>query len=120
MKVQDELFKRLKKNEGKVKEFSELLDTLSSTDDKRKALWKEIYNNALADRENAYALYINAYSGFGGGQHEHVDMGPVMVKYLERMSKANEQLLKLAEIIKSMHEEASQVESEDIFSKISS
>ena len=46
MKVQDELFKRLKKNEGKVKEFSELLDTLSSTDDKRKALWKEIYNNA--------------------------------------------------------------------------
>lgn len=118
MTIHDDLLKRLKKNEQKVKEFSELLDTLSSTDDKRKALWKEIYNNALSDRENAYALYINAYSGFGGAQREHVEAGPVMVKYLERMSKANEQLLKLADIIRSTQEEETRVTPDDLFEKI--
>lgn len=120
MNSHDEILKRMKKNEEKVAGFSELLDSLSTIDDKRKSLWREIYQNALADRENAYALYINAYSGFAGGQSEHVNVGPVMVKYLERMSKANEQILKLAEIIKTSDEEApAKVTTEDLFSKIS-
>ena len=93
MNSHDQISKRLKKTEEKVKEFSDLLDTISSMDDKRKALWKEVYNNALTDRENAYALYISAYTTFVGGQGEHINVGPVMVKYLERMSKANEQIL---------------------------
>jgi hypothetical protein len=119
MTVHDEILKRIKNTEEKVKSFSELLDTLSSTDDKRKLLWKEIYNNAVTDRENAYILYLNAYTGFSGGQSEHVNVGPIMVKYLERMTKANEQLLKLAEIIKSTQDEEEKVTPDDIFSKIS-
>ena len=120
MSSHDEILKRMKKTEGKVIEFTELLNSLSTIDDKRKALWREIYQNALADRENAYVLYINAYSGFSGAQTEHVNIGPVMVKYLERMSKANEQILKLAEIVRSSEEEApARMTTEDIFSKIS-
>lgn len=118
MNSHDQIAKRLKKTEEKVKEFSELLDTISSMDDKRKALWKEVYNNALADRENAYALYISAYTTFTGAQGEHMNLGPVMVKYLERMSKANEQILKLAEIVKSSQEEATAISADDLFSKI--
>jgi hypothetical protein len=118
MSAHDQIEKRLKKTEQKIKEFSELLDTISSMDDKRKSLWKEVYNNALADRENAYALYISAYSTFMGGQGEHINLGPIMVKYLERMSKANEQILKLAEIVKSSQEEATAINAYDLFSKI--
>ena len=119
MNVHDDILKRLAKTKEKVEKFSELLDSISSMDDKRKALWREIYDNALTDRENAYALYLNAYSTFGGGQTEHVNVGPIMVKYLERMSKSNEQILKLAEIVKSVQEEAVTITTEDIFSKIS-
>ena len=117
--MHDDILKRLTKTKEKVERFSELLDSISSMDDKRKALWREIYDNALTDRENAYALYINAYSTFGGGQSEHATVGPIMVKYLERMSKSNEQILKLAEIVKSAHEEATSITTDDLFSKIS-
>ena len=120
MSVHDEILKRIKSTKEKVESFAELLDTLSSTDDKRKILWKEIYNNAVTDRENAYILYLNAYTTFAGGQGEHVTVGPIIVKYLERMSKANEQLLKLAEIIKSTQDEVERITPDDIFSKISS
>jgi hypothetical protein len=119
MSVYDDVLKRIKDAEEKVKSFSELLDTLSTTDDKRKILWKEIYNNAIIDRENAYALYLNAYAGFSGAQTEHINVGPIMTKYLERMSKANEQLLKLAEIVRSTQEEDTKIMPDDIFSKIS-
>ena len=119
MSVNEDILKRLAKTKEKVEKFSELLDSISSMDDKRKALWREIYDNALTDRENAYALYINAYSTFGGGQTEHVNVGPIMVKYLERMTKSNEQILKLAEIIRAEQEESSKMSSDDIFDKIS-
>ena len=119
MSLHDDILKRLQRTKEKVEKFSELLDSISSMDEKRKALWREIYDNALTDRENAYVLYLNAYSTFGGGQGEHTTVGPVMVKYLERMSKSNEQILKLAEIVKSAQEEAATITTDDIFSKIS-
>lgn len=117
MSVNEDISRRLKDKEKKIKEFSELLETLSSMDDKRKSLWKEIYTNAVTDRENAYALYLNAYSTFNGHQSEHIDLGPTMVKYIERMTKANDQILKLAEIIKSTQEEEN-LKPEDLFDKI--
>lgn len=119
MNSSDEILKRIKNTNKKIERFGELLDEISSMDEKRKALWKEIYENSLTDRENAYALYINAYSTFGGGQGDHTTLGPIMVKYLERMSKANDQILKLAEIVKSTQEEEAKLMPDDLFSKIS-
>lgn len=119
MTVHNEILKRANEKTKKIEKFSELLDSISSMDDKRKALWKEIYDNALTDRENAYSLYINAYTTFGGGSGDHINVGPIMVKYIERMSKANEQILKLAEIVRSAQEDVVTVTTDDIFSKIS-
>ena len=119
MTIHSEILKRSDEKFKKVEKFAELLDSISSMDDKRKALWKEIYDNALTDRENAYSLYINAYTTFGGSSGDHINLGPIMVKYLERMSKANEQILKLAEIVKSAQEDVITVTADDIFSKIS-
>lgn len=107
---------RMKK---KVSEFSEMLDELSSTEEKKKLLWKQIYENALTDRENASMLFTDAWSRMSVGSSEHVALGSTLTKYLERMSKSNEQILRLAEIINKVQEQEAQIDSEDIFSKIS-
>lgn len=103
----------------KVSEFSEMLDELSSTEEKKKLLWKQIYENALTDRENASMLFTDAWSRMSVGSSEHVALGSTLTKYLERMSKSNEQILRLAEIINKVQEQEDQIDSEDIFSKIS-
>jgi len=107
---------RMKK---KVSEFAEMLDELSSTEEKKKLLWKQIYENALTDRENASMLFTDAWSRMSVGSSEHVALGSTLTKYLERMSKSNEQILRLAEIINKVQEQEDQIDSEDIFSKIS-
>ena len=109
----------LKKNKEKIEKFSDILDSLSSTEEKKKALWKEIYENAIADRENAGMLFTDAYKQMGGGTFEHATLGPVMTKYLERMNKANEQVLKLAELIHKAEERESKIDTNDLFSQIS-
>ena len=110
---------RLEKNKIKIEKFSDILDSLSSTEEKKKALWKEIYENAIADRENAGMLFTDAYQQMGGGTFEHATLGPVMTKYLERMNKANEQILKLAELIHKAEERESVIDSDNVFSQIS-
>jgi len=112
-----DILKRHKEAEDKVKGFSRLLDELSTADDKRKALWKEIYSNAVHDRENAYALYISLYQNLQGTSNDHNAIGPMLVRYLERMSKSNEQLIKLAEMIRASDAE-SQMSPDDMFSAI--
>ena len=111
--------KELEKNKKKIEKFSDILDSLQSTEDKKKALWKEIYENAIIDRENAGMLFTDAYKQMNGGTFEHATLGPVMTKYLERMNKANEQILKLAELIHKAEERESKIDPQDIFAKIS-
>ena len=50
---------------------------------------------------------------------DHVLNGPLMSKYLERMSKSNDQILRLAELI-SKESENEEINMDDIFSKIES
>ena len=115
----DKKFDKMKQTEDKIKQFSEILDSLEATADKKKLLWKEIYQNAVEDRDSANKLFSDAYNQMGGGMFEHATMGAVMTKYLERMNKSNEQILKLAELISKAEEKANQVSPDDIFSKIS-
>ncbi len=114
----DALLKQQEKQQKKINEFSELLEGLSSTTDKRKLLWKEIYENALRDRLNASVLFTEAYSTMQAGVTEHVTIGPVLTKYLERMNKSNEQLLKLAELISKAEDQVAKISPEDIFAQI--
>ena len=53
-----------------------------------------------------------------GGVNEHMNIGSIMSKYIERMSKSNDQILKLAELIAKEEEKSEAISSDDIFSQI--
>lgn len=82
-----------------ITNFHDLLDGLANTEARKKALWKQIFEYALIDRKNAYLLFSDLYNAVIGAPAEHAIHGQTLSKYLERMSKANDQLIKLAEII---------------------
>lgn len=117
-KALDKTLDRIKQKNKKIDRFSDILDALESTEDKKKLLWKEIYENALTDRENAYALFSDLLQQTIGSTSNHSMFGQIMSKYLERMSKSNDQVLRLAELIAKAEETESHINTDDIFSKI--
>ena len=117
MKKIQKIENKLKKDKSKIENFSDILDTLSSTEDKKKLLWKETYQNAVDDRENAHILFVDLLKITVGNASNNVQFGVMMAKYLERMSKSNDQILKLAELI-SKEEEKKELSHDDIFDKI--
>jgi len=118
-KARNDMLDRLAKMNKKIDTFAELLDNISNLEDKKKLLWKEIYENALSDRENANALYTDLYLKMQGSQSDHMQVGAIMAKYLERMCKSNEQILKLAELISREETKAAKIDIDDMFSAIS-
>ena len=113
----DSFMNKIKEKEAKISKFSELLDSLENTEDKKKLLWREVYENALTDRENAGVLLTDLLIQTRGSLANHGTYGTTLTKYLERMSKSNDQILRLAEIIAK--EEDVAVDINDIYSKIS-
>lgn len=109
--------KKAKKAKSKIEQFSDLLDSLTDTEDKKKMLWKEAYENALYDRENANILLTDLLLQVKGSVPLHTSLGSIMSKYLERMSKSNDQILKLAELI-AKEQENNEISSDDIFNQI--
>ena len=79
---------------SKVEGFEKLLDSIENIEGKKKQLWKEIYENAFIDRMNAYMLFTDAYTNMQSGTASHVQLGSQLSKYIERMNKSNDQLLK--------------------------
>ena len=110
---------KIKCTETKLKQFSDILDGLETTKDKKKMLWKEIYENALDDRTNAQILFDDLMMQSRGNTANHAMFGSTMSKYLERMAKSNDQILKLAELI-AKEEESEQMSPDDIFNQIQS
>ena len=92
--------------EAKVKNFADILDNIDSLKDKKKLLWKEIYENAVNDRENAKMLFNDAYLNLSGVLSDHANVGSVIAKYLERMCRSNDQILKLADLIAKEEEKS--------------
>ena len=109
---------KAEKKENRIKNFADILDNIDSLEDKKKMLWKEIYENSLEDREKAKMLFNDAYISMQGGVNEHMNIGGVMSKYLERMCRSNDQILKLAELIAKEEEKSETVSEDDIFSRI--
>ena len=123
MKEADKLLSKLEVNEKKedqLKNFADILDSIETLENKKKMLWKEIYENAISDREKAKLLFNDAYISMQGGVNEHMNIGAIMSKYLERMSKSNDQILKLAELISKEEEKSAEISSEDLFDQINS
>ena len=105
--------------EKKTEQFGEMLASIEALEDKKKYLWREIYENAIVDRMNAYMLFTDVYGTMTGDKADHVTLGPMMGKYIERMNKANDQLLKLAELIAKEEEKAATIDPDNLFAQIS-
>jgi len=102
----------------KVKDFSALLSQIETVNDKKKQLWKEIYENAICDRQNAYIMFVKLVLIVQDKSTEHAVHGRSLSAYIERMSKANDQLIKLAELVAKAEAASESIDPEDVFSKI--
>ena len=81
-KALNDLIDRNDKKEKKIENFSEILDSLEDPADKKKLLWKEIYENALNDREGAHVLFTELLQQSQGNAANHAMFCPIMSKYL--------------------------------------
>lgn len=104
--------------EQKIHDFSELLKGIESLDEKKQQLWKEIYENAIADRQNSYVMFSQLARIVHEKSTEHAVHGKTIATYIERMSRANDQLIKLAELIAKAQSGDDTINAEDMFSKI--
>lgn len=112
------LEKKFLSQKKKIQNLESLLSSLNHIEDQVKTLWIEIYENASLDRERAEILYSDLMLKTLGNISHHTINGPILAKYLERMCRSNEQILKLAEIINQANESDGVFEKNDIFSKI--
>jgi len=87
------------RNATNINEFREVVDSLTATEDRKKVLWKTIYENATNDRKKAHILFDDLYTKVAGDTDQHAIHGMTLTKYLERLEKANEQLIKLTKLI---------------------
>jgi len=102
----------------KIGQFEDILNSVEDLDESKLFLWLEIYNNAKNDRVCASALFTQAFAQLGNSGAEHITLGSTLVKYLERMNKANEQLLSLAALVTREIEQKSTVDANSIFEQI--
>jgi CRISPR/Cas system-associated endonuclease Cas1 len=102
----------------KIKDFSTLLKQIETTNDKKKQLWKEIYENAICDRQNAYIMFVKLVMIVQDKSTEHVLHGRSLSSYIERMSKANDQLIKLAELVAKSEAASEAIDPDELFNKI--
>jgi len=108
------------KLEEKVKDFSSLLNQIEGLSDKKKKLWKEIYENAIYDRQNAYTLFSKLVKIVEDKSTEHAVHGKTMATYIEKMSKANDQLIRLAELVAKAEKSNDEIDPDEMFKRINS
>lgn len=116
-KIMSELLRQGKTE--KVRSFDEILEKISNVDAKEKQLWREIYENAIEDRNNAYCMFTKLVIIVDQNSTEFAIHGRNIAFYLERMSKSNDQLIKLADLIAQAHEANDKIDPDDMYSRIS-
>lgn len=104
--------------EKKIGQFSDLIDKINAIDDKRRALWRDIYENAVTDRQNAYAMFVKLVKIMENKSTEFAVHARSASSFIERMEKANDQLLKLADLISAAENKGGTIDPEDMFSRI--
>lgn len=102
----------------KIRDFGELLKSIETLDDKKRALWREVYDNAVSDRQNAYTMFTRLVRVARDNSSELAVHGRTIATFLERMSRANDQLIKLADLIAAAQAKDERIDSDDVFSKI--
>jgi hypothetical protein len=107
--------------EEKIRDFSDLLTQIDGVSDKKKKLWREIYENAVTDRQNSYVLFTTLVEIVQDKSTEHAVHGKTLATYIERMSKANDQIIRLAELVsKSERRDDAEIDPEEMFKKLGS
>lgn len=114
----EKLLESNKKSEKQIKDFENRILEMEESDSPKVKLWIEIYENAVSDRTCASALFTQAFTLMSASPADHVTLGTTLVKYLERMSKSNEQLLALSEIIDKDQKKEDVLSTKDIFAQI--
>ena len=108
--------------EESKKDFSSLLEDITYIDEHLRALFLEIYKNANTDRDAAQALFDNLITHMTAAKENidaaHVMHGQNLTKYLERMNKANDQLMKLAEMVAALKKADEAINHDDVLSQI--
>jgi hypothetical protein len=104
--------------EERIRDFGDLLTSIDSLDDNKRKLWKEIYENSISDRQNSYAMFTRLVRIVSDKSTEHAVHGKTVATYIERMQKANDQLIKLAELIARAQGGSDSIDPEDMFSQI--
>lgn len=102
----------------RIKDFSGLLNQIESINDKKRQLWKEIYENAICDRQNAYIMFTKLVMIVQDKSTEYAVHGKTISTFIERMSKANDQLIKLAELVARAESASETIDPDDMFDKI--
>lgn len=102
----------------RIKDFNGLLSQIESINDKKRQLWKEIYENAITDRQNAYIMFTKLVLIVQDKSTEHAVHGRTISSYIERMSKANDQLIRLAELVAKAESVSEKIDPDDMFNKI--
>lgn len=114
----------------KLKSFDELLESIEGLPDETRTLWKQIYQNATQDRDDCAALFRDlrdlvlrerdeAESPTAKGA-SHAMHGPTLAKYLERLGRATDQLIKLAELVASAQRKAEEIDTDSLFQQLGS
>ena len=114
----EKLMENDKKARQKLESFEKILLNIEDIEPQKMHLWLEIYTNATNDRAAASALMSQAFMQLGSAAIDHISLGPMLVKYLERMNKSNDQLLSLAIVVAKEIEKVASVNSDDIFAQI--
>lgn len=109
---------RIGTTEDKIRDFSDLLDQIDGVSDKKKKLWREIYENAVTDRQNAYILFNTLAEIVENKSTEHAIHGKTLATYIERMSRANDQIIRLAELVSKSESKQEDIDAEEMFKKI--
>lgn len=102
------------------RDFSDLLQSISSMDERKRKLWLLIYANAMSDRQRAIEQYADLSQIAIGKSTEQSVHARSISAFIERMSKANDQLLKLADLIEVAQRSATADDSneDDLYDKI--
>jgi hypothetical protein len=118
IKKVDKLMADDKSAQVKIRSFGKILKEIEGVEEQKLYLWTEIYNNAANDRATACALLAQCFAALGQGAAEHMALGGTLVKYLERMSKSNDQLLALAQVVAKEIEAQATLDADELFAAI--
>lgn len=102
----------------RLDKFYEYVETLKDVDEGTLSLWTSIYEQALEDRQNSYRLYHDLWMTMQGDLTAHTMNGQIIARYVERMSKANDQMLQLATLMRESIVKETGINPDDIFNAI--